>query len=43
MSILSPFLVLVIKKSWCMTYFNLVDKIIDKSLYMAEKMKKHNW
>ena len=41
--LLGPFFVLGIKKPWCVAYFNLVDKIVDKSLYMAEKMKKHNW
>ena len=38
----SIFFFLVIKKPWCVAYFNLVDKIVDKSLYVAEKMKKHN-
>ena len=40
--ILGPFFVLVIKKPRCVEYFNLVDKIVDKSLYVAEKMKKHS-
>ena len=40
--ILGPFFVLVIKKPWCVAYFNLVDKIVDKSLYVVEKMKKHS-
>ena len=29
--ILGPLFVLVIKKPWCVAYFNLVDKIVDKS------------
>ena len=44
--ILSPFFILGIKKSWCDAYFNVVDKIIDKSLGLRRRGtigQNHRW
>ena len=42
MGLLGPFFILAIKKSWCEAYFSLIDKIVDKLLWLKRSTISRN-